>query len=266
MSSAQGERKKLDYYFESVRKAGAEPADDIRWTSPAQLHAQLVDLDGFVLPGSPADVDPARYGAAKHPKTNELDENRDRTDFAILDHAFETGKPVLAICFGCQSLNVYRKGTLIQDIRGRTARIHRSRQTDLPSGLRPGISKGDLEHSVMFSAGSLLARLNRSHRRHDQQQPPSGDRQARARVSRHRPRQRRHHRRRRVERQLELGRRRAVASGAHAGGCVVAATVRGICGRRSQRARLGRAKGLAFPLLSIRKFRGSLSLGSLGAS
>ena len=157
----EGNRKKLDYYFASVRKAGADSYDIRLDQDPAQLHAQLGDLDGFVLPGSPADVDPARYAAAKHPKTNEIDENRDRTDFAILDHAFETGKPVLAICFGCQSLNVYRKGTLIQDVPAERPGSIAHGQTDLPSGASPsGVSKGDLEHSVSFSDDSLLARLN----------------------------------------------------------------------------------------------------------
>jgi putative glutamine amidotransferase len=157
----EGNRKKLDYYFASVRKAGANPYDVELDQDPAQLLAKLADLDGFVLPGSPADVDPARYATAKHPKTNEIDENRERTDFAILAHAFETRKPVLAICFGCQSLNVYRKGTLIQDIPAERPESIAHGQTDLPSGASPtGVSKGDLEHSVLFSEGSLLARLN----------------------------------------------------------------------------------------------------------
>src|SRR5205807_578533 len=78
----------------------------------ATLRQQLHGLDGFVLPGSPADVDPARYGAIKHQKTNELDKNRDNTDIAILDHAFHEAKPVLAICYGCQLLNVYLQGTM----------------------------------------------------------------------------------------------------------------------------------------------------------
>src|ERR1700736_1402886 len=94
----EGERKKLDYYFASVRRAGGQPSEIRLDQAPAQLATQLSELDAFVLPGSPTDVDPSLYGSAKHPKTNELDENRDRTDFAILDHAFTTGKPVLAIC------------------------------------------------------------------------------------------------------------------------------------------------------------------------
>jgi putative glutamine amidotransferase len=152
----QGERKKLDYYFESVKRAGAEPLAIALDQAPAQLAAQLSALDGFVLPGSPTDIDPSRYGAAKHPKTNELDRDRDRTDLAILDHAFTTKKPVLAICFGCQVLNVYLKGTLIQDLRAERPESIAHGDTDLP----PGAKKGDVEHSVDFLGGSVLARLN----------------------------------------------------------------------------------------------------------
>src|SRR5271166_1062450 len=70
-------RHKLDYYFTSVRQAGAEPVAISLQQSPTQLAEQLNQLDGFVLPGSPADVDPARYGASKHPMAGEADENRD---------------------------------------------------------------------------------------------------------------------------------------------------------------------------------------------
>jgi putative glutamine amidotransferase len=154
-----GERKKLNYYFEAVKSAGAEPVD-IRLNRPsADLQPQLAELDGFVLPGSPSDVDPVRYGATKHIKTNDIDDNRDQADIAILDHAFETGKPVLAICFGCQLLNVYQKGTLIQDLRSERPASIAHGDTDLP----PGAAKGDIQHPAEFAEGSLLARLNGSY-------------------------------------------------------------------------------------------------------
>jgi putative glutamine amidotransferase len=69
-----------------------------------------------VLPGSPADVDPAKYGAARRPECHEPDAARERTDYALLEHAFAECKPVLAICYGTQLLNVCLGGTLYQDI------------------------------------------------------------------------------------------------------------------------------------------------------
>jgi putative glutamine amidotransferase len=152
----EGVRQKLDNYFEAVRKAGAEPVEVSLQQSTEQLQQQLAGLDAFVLPGSPADVNPARYGAAKHIKTNELDENRDSTDIAILDHAFKTAKPVLAICYGCQILNVYLKGSLIQDIRAERPQSIAHGSTDLP----PGASKGDVQHTASFSPDGQLRRLS----------------------------------------------------------------------------------------------------------
>jgi putative glutamine amidotransferase len=152
----QGERKKLDYYFASVRQAGAEPVDVPLDQSAAALSAQIADLDGFILPGSPADVDPARYQAARHPQTAPFDVNREQTDGQILEHSFTTGKPVLAICFGCQFLNVYQQGTLIQDLKSERPESLAHGDTDLP----PGAKKGDLQHPATFEAGSLIAQLN----------------------------------------------------------------------------------------------------------
>lgn len=153
-----GTRDKLDFYFRAVREAGAEPLEVSLEQSPEQLAQQLEELDAFVLPGSPADVNPSRYGASKHPKTNTLDPNRDATDEAILAHAFRSSKPVLAICYGCQILNVYLKGSLIQDIPGeRPARPHA-----VPHGttdLAAGAKGGDQQHDAVLAAGSLLANL-----------------------------------------------------------------------------------------------------------
>ena len=150
-----GERRKLDYYFESVRKAGGEPREISLTGAGPELERRVEEFDGFVLPGSPADVDPAVYGAARHSKTKNLDANRERTDYAILKHAFAAGKPVLRICFGCQSLNVYLKGTLVQDIPAEKPGSGKHGATDLT----PDAAKGDLEHAARFAAGSRLAQL-----------------------------------------------------------------------------------------------------------
>ena len=37
-------------------------------------------------------------------------------DIELLDDAYKNGKPILGICYGLQSLNVYRTGSLIQHI------------------------------------------------------------------------------------------------------------------------------------------------------
>jgi len=151
----QGVREKLDNYFEAVRRAGGEPAE-ISLSQPAdKLAEQIERLDGFVLPGSPADVEPSRYGATRHEKTKTLDPARDRTDSSILDHAIAERKPVLAICYGCQILNVHQRGTLVQDIAAERPGKEIHGNTDLAAGVR----KGDAEHGATLTSGSRLLEL-----------------------------------------------------------------------------------------------------------
>ncbi len=131
---------KLQYYFAAVA-AEAEPVHVSLQLSPNELAAKIRDLDAFVLPGAPADVNPALYGAARHPKTHEADSNREKTDFSIIEHAFASAKPVLAICYGCQSLNVCLGGSLYQDITSELhTKIEHSREglpADAPDPIHP---------------------------------------------------------------------------------------------------------------------------------
>jgi len=72
--------------------------------------------DGVLLPGSRADVDPAKYDAPRDPHTAAADAGRDTVDELLLQDAYNMRKPVLGICYGLQALNVYRTGTLVQHI------------------------------------------------------------------------------------------------------------------------------------------------------
>ena len=152
----KGIREKLDYYFDAVRKAGAEPEEISLDQGPGELENQLNKLDAFVLPGSPADVDPARYGAPRANKTKTLDANRDKTDATIITHALSRSKPLLAICYGCQILNVFLRGSLIQDIRTEKPGALVHGQTDLP----PGECRGDVRHPASLASDSRLAQIN----------------------------------------------------------------------------------------------------------
>ena len=111
-----GERAKLEPYLEAVRQAGGDPVALSLGLLPKQLTQLAETLDAIVLPGSPADVNPALFHAARHAQCADPDPDRQRTDFTLLEHALAHHKPVLAICYGIQSLNVFLSGTLVQDI------------------------------------------------------------------------------------------------------------------------------------------------------
>ena len=103
-------------YASSIEQTGGVPVRVALDLSTAALRELLQQIDGICLPGSPADVDPARYAAEVDPATSPADPQRERTDFALLQHAEDTGKPLLAICFGQQSMNVWRGGSLVQHL------------------------------------------------------------------------------------------------------------------------------------------------------
>jgi putative glutamine amidotransferase len=156
---------KIKSYEEAVRKAGGEPVR-LSLKDPAEVRRLLPGLDAFVLPGSPADVEPTEYGAVNRGKSEPADMAREKTDRAILSHAFAEKKPVLAICYGCQLLNVYLGGTLIQDLRAETGTATPHRKMDVVpqpptdpthgAAFEPGSRLGDI-------AGSTQARINSSH-------------------------------------------------------------------------------------------------------
>src|SRR6202795_5399566 len=106
----------LPQYEEAVRLAGGEPVRIELDQTPAQVLKQIERCDAVLLPGSRADVDPKKYRADRHEKTASADAQRDMVDGLLLQDAYKMQKPVLGICYGLQSLNVYRSGTLVQHI------------------------------------------------------------------------------------------------------------------------------------------------------
>jgi putative glutamine amidotransferase len=106
----------LPQYEHAVREAGGEPVVIPVNATPSEIAQAIKQCDGVLLPGSPADVDPEKYGEERHEKTAPSDPFRDNTDELLLQDAYNMRKPVLGICYGLQSLNVWRTGTLEQDL------------------------------------------------------------------------------------------------------------------------------------------------------
>ena len=128
---------------------------------PAKLNRMAESLDGFVLPGSPADVEPRRFGSTAHPDNAHPDKRREHTDDGLLDHALASGKPVLAICYGAQLLNVHLHGTLVQDI---PSEIRNAMDHDGGAGRDESLHPVRLESSQLAElAGGSSARVNSSH-------------------------------------------------------------------------------------------------------
>jgi putative glutamine amidotransferase len=103
-------------YAAAVQNAGGEPVEVSLNHTIAELETIVAAADGILLPGSGADVDPALYGHERLPASAEADGLREQTDRALLEAAEDSKLPLLGICLGLQSLNVFHGGTLIQDL------------------------------------------------------------------------------------------------------------------------------------------------------
>ena len=78
----------------------------------------IAGCSGVLLPGSPADIDPKKFGQAANAASAAPDVKREAVDNLLLSDAFAHQKPVLGICYGLQSMNVWRHGGLNQHIPG----------------------------------------------------------------------------------------------------------------------------------------------------
>lgn len=90
-------------------------------------------FDGLLLPGG-GDLEPWRYGQ-RNTASSGLEPERDAAELLLLERFTAAGKPVLGICRGLQTINVFFGGTLVQDLPGHGAvdgadRLHPVRTAD----------------------------------------------------------------------------------------------------------------------------------------
>lgn len=103
-------------YFHALTSCGAVGVPIPLDATAATVAKLAASCDGVLLPGSPADVNPQKYGAAALVETAKADPAREAVDEQLLEHAFKLGKPVFGVCYGIQTLNVWRGGTLAQHL------------------------------------------------------------------------------------------------------------------------------------------------------
>jgi gamma-glutamyl-gamma-aminobutyrate hydrolase PuuD len=118
-------------YLEALRRVGVEVV----------FGAPLDEVSGLMLMGG-TDVNPARYGEARLPVTEDPDDARDLLELRLIGEALERDLPILAICRGMQVLNVQHGGSLIQDIAGH---------------VQPKGDKSLNAHAIEIVAGTKLA-------------------------------------------------------------------------------------------------------------
>lgn len=116
-SDAAYNQRSLPQYVAALEAAGATAVIVPLLESQDEVAKCIAETQGVLLPGSGFDVDPERYGEARQAECGPADAARTAVDELLLQDAFNLRKPILAICHGVQTLNVWRNGTLIQDLK-----------------------------------------------------------------------------------------------------------------------------------------------------
>jgi putative glutamine amidotransferase len=147
-----GERA-IPQYERAVTLVGGEPVRVPLDQSSAAVKELIGSCDAVLLPGSNADVDPGKFKQSRSSHTAVADSRREEVDFLLLDDAFAQHKPILGICYGLQSLNVYRAGSLIQHIPDFLPESTR-RKVNHEAGRKVAVA-----HKVEIEAESNLARI-----------------------------------------------------------------------------------------------------------
>jgi putative glutamine amidotransferase len=138
------------YYSEAIEAAGGAPVHLSLIPKPEYIAAVMKHLDGVLLPGSNSDVDPLRYNREPHARLGAVHPLKDATDLLVLGELERRALPLFGICFGMQILNVFRGGTLIQDIESQLKDAIKHQQ---------GAPRDRQSHRVRLLEGSLLAQL-----------------------------------------------------------------------------------------------------------
>jgi putative glutamine amidotransferase len=139
---------RMKQYILAIEEAGGvaeplflPPLDEM----PQRAEEVADEFDGLMLSGG-ADLPPSMYGEEDLPNANISLINLDRPEYelALLDEFVKRDKPILGICYGCQLMNVWRGGTLLQDI-----------ATQFPEPIEHGTGT----HTVTILPKTLLFRI-----------------------------------------------------------------------------------------------------------
>jgi putative glutamine amidotransferase len=138
-------QRALAHYLSSLHSAGAIPVVVPLHERPDRVARLLAGVQGVLLPGSPHDIDPQRFGEDRVPECADDDPARTAVDELLLQDAFNLHKPILGVCFGIQNLNVWCNGSLVQHL---TTPVDHSPDDDAME-----------VHPIRIEAGSRLAGL-----------------------------------------------------------------------------------------------------------
>ena len=102
-------------YMDAIRHFGGIPVILPADAKREELEVLVNFCDGILLSGG-VDIEPAAYGEETWNESVETLPMRDESEFIVCQLAVERKLPMLGICRGIQTMNVFFGGTLYQDL------------------------------------------------------------------------------------------------------------------------------------------------------
>ena len=145
-----------DKYLRSVIDgSGAVPVSIPALGEILNIGSLADSLDGLLLPGGRANIEPHNYGGQPFPDDEFIDPGRDATVLPLVRACIDKGVPVFGICRGIQELNVALGGSLHYRIHLLPGKEDHRMRRDVDTVEE----RFALRHMIQIVPNSLLAEL-----------------------------------------------------------------------------------------------------------
>ncbi|MBB6450417.1 putative glutamine amidotransferase [Geomicrobium halophilum] len=139
----------------SILQSGGVPFVLPNVLQTEKIEKMVEAIDGLLVTGG-GDIDPTLFGEEPHPELREISPLRDRFEMEIIQACLDKDIPILALCRGCQMLNIAAGGDMYQDIYTQKTNQLLQHQQRAPR------SHGS--HYIEVNEGSKLAKIVESTR------------------------------------------------------------------------------------------------------
>ena len=151
------------YYYQTAVKyvqAVVSSIDGLPLLIPAigrNLHQKklIKTINGLLLTGGYSNIEPHQYNGQTGKKNTKYDPQRDATILSLIPEAIKAKIPILAICRGCQEMNVAFGGSLHQNVHEQPGLMDHREDSTLEID-----DQYQFAHSISLVQGGILDQIS----------------------------------------------------------------------------------------------------------
>lgn len=146
----------------AVQQAGGIPMLLPNVTNEQDIQQMVKRIDGLLLTGG-GDIDPTLFGEEPHRKLGNIVPERDEFEIVLSKTCLKLDVPILAICRGCQILNIAAGGDMYQDIYDQIDRPLLQHTQNAPTSHRSHFVHIERQSKLFNIAGTEKMKVNSFH-------------------------------------------------------------------------------------------------------